>query len=249
VGLAGAVAGAGFGGIYSGASLNLFDSGLHRAQRSEIRDALIARISDALMTSTASRYLRAVRPLPCPLRSDAPEEIKFILDQLQGQAPAVLVALGRKTYDPKGMEIPAVNYRGDIELALYVVCASPRTLQDGRLAADVTASTSTTADPGAEVILEHLEELVLGQELNLKSVYELRPLYEDELITTGDLTIWEQRYVIGVDRMINPDRDVSDVLLDIEAQNNLVDVDADDPDANDDVNPLVDTVSTLEPAP
>lgn len=243
MGFSGALGGSGLGGAFSGSGLQRFDTGLHRAQRTEIRQALLDRLGALLVTPTgvnaggAGRYLRAVRWIPRPLRNDSSEELAHIADVAQGQAPAVCVALGRKTYEASGMGIPAVQFRSDIEVAVYVISANGRSREDGRLSTDVAGASDPKADPGIEVILEHIEELLLGQELNIKSAYELRPVSEDELATFGDVTVWEQRYLIGVDRVINPDRDVDDVLVDIEARNNFVDDEA--------ANPVVDSIAEL----
>lgn len=237
MGLAGSLAGSGYGGALAGTALHKFDTGLHRAQRTEIRQALIERITGAL-GKVEGGYLRAVVSIPRPLKNDSAEEIGLIYDRVQGQQPCVAIALGRKEYQADGMDIPAVNFRGYIDLAIYAISGNLRERVDGRLATDVSGAADVTADPGVDIILEHLEEVLLGQELDLKTVYELRPVSEDELATFADVAIWEQRYLIGVDRSIDPDRDNEDVLMSIEAKNNLTDAD--------DENPLVETVSDVE---
>ncbi len=239
MGLAGSLSGSGYGGALSGTGVNRYDTGLHRAQRSEIRQALIDRITNALAFSNG-RYLRAVRALPRPLKSDSPEEMTLVVEMLGTQTPAVLISLGRKTHSAAGMDIPAVNFTGDIELAVYVVSANARARTDGRLSTDIAGMSDPKADPGIETILEHLEELLIGQEPNIKTVCEIRPKYEDEFATFADLTIWEQRYTLSVERQVNPDRDNDEVLTDIEGLNNFTE---DDDEA---ANPVVDTAAELE---
>ncbi len=238
MGFSGSLGGSAFGGAYSGTAVNRYDSGLHRAQRSEIRQILVDRLGALLFSN--GRYLRSIRQLPRPLKGDSPEEIDLIVNELQGQSPAVLVAIGRKTYQAAGMEIPAVSYRGELELAVYVVCTNARARQDGRLSTDIAGQSDPLADPGIETVLEHIEELLLGQELNIKSVSELRPVSEDELATFGDLSIWEQRYTLAVERVMNPERDNGEALTAIEGKNNFT------ADEGDDANPVVDTTADLE---
>ncbi len=235
MGLSGSLSGAALGGALSGAAVNRYDTGLHRPQRSEIRTALVDRIAAALAFAEG-RYLRAVRGLPRQLKNDSPEEMGILFNVLQGQAPAVAVALGRKDYEPSGMGV--ATFEGTIDLAVYVVSANPRSREDGRLSTDVAGQADPTADPGVETILEHVEELLVGQELNIKSISEVRPRWEDELCTLLDVTIWEQHFTLRVERVMNPERDNDEVLTEIEGDNLL--------DGADEVNPVVVTVAELE---
>jgi hypothetical protein len=242
MGLGGSLGGSALGGALDGAGVHKFDTGLFRAQRTTLRQALADRIKLMLLPSLgggAAGYLRMIGMLPRPLKDSSVEEIGFLLSFVtQGQSPAVLIALGKKDYDPAGMDFPSTHYRGGVEVVFYVVSTNARGPVEGRLFADVAGSASSQADPGIETILEHLEELLIGQDCDIKTLSELRPSSEDEVFTGAEESIWEQRYTMQVSREINADRLVTGLLTSIENKNNL--------DGADPANPIVDTITTLE---
>jgi hypothetical protein len=104
---------------------------------------------------------------------------------------------------------------------------------------DVVAAGDPTADPGVETMMEHVREILCGQELDVIGVHEIRPKTEDEVVTDGDGSLWEQRFSVAVETSVNPQRANSDLVTSIEAQHNL------DGLADSD-QPLVDTISQLE---
>lgn len=235
----------GYGGSYSGSSYTgaqqgtgnqKFDTGLFRAQRSAVRESIAARLAPLLKAN--GRYVRKIGNLPRPLKGHDEEELGFLANEVQGNAPCIVVALGRKEYQSAGMDIPATQFRGELEVAIYVASANSRAFVEGRLAQDVPAMSDATADPGIETMLEHIEELLIGQMIDLKGTADMRPISEDEVFTGGDYSVWEQRYTLLVDRFLNPERLNTKILTSIEGANNL--------DGADPGNPVVDTVSTLE---
>jgi hypothetical protein len=224
---------------------HVFDTGLAYAQRSLIRDAIVTRLSALLTTAAPSRYLHAVKPIARPYRGEGDEDGAAILvSALLGQAPAIAVALGRKTYEATDAE--PYTSRGTIDVAIYVLSKHPRGLVDGRLKTDVAGNAAITADPGIEAMLEHVEELLLGQSLGIAGVSELRPVDEDEVATADDGTIWEQTYTIGVERQINPSRLMTTVIDSIEGRHTPHDIEDDDEESDEDLHPLVTTVAELD---
>lgn len=197
---------------------NIYDTGLPTSQRSVIRTTVMAKLAPLLKTN--GLYLRAIVPLALPLHGGHDEQGMALLNAaLAGQAPAILVALGKKTYESAGsLEIDG---RGILEVAIYVCSANPRNTVDGRLANDVVAATDNTADPGIETMLEHVEQLLDGQDLGIDSVYEMLAETEDQVWTGDDYTIWEQVYKIKVDRAINPNRNIAQLVTSIAAATSI----------------------------
>ena len=46
----------------------------------------------------------------------------------------------------------------------------------------------------------------------MAGAHRLVPISEDEVVTFPDLSIWEQRYQCLVEREINPDRSITDLM-------------------------------------
>lgn len=197
---------------------NVYDTGLATSQRSAVRTTVMAKLAPLLKAN--GLYLRAIVPLAIPLHAGHDEQGLALLNiALAGQAPSIAIALGKKTYEAGGsLEIDG---RGILEVAIYVCSANPRNTVDGRLANDVTAATDNTADPGVETMLEHVEQLLDGQDLGIPSVYEMIAETEDQVWTGDDYTIWEQVYRVKVDRMINPNRNIAQLVTSIAAQTSI----------------------------
>lgn len=223
-----------------------YDTGLTRAQRTLLRAAIATNLADLLKANGG--YLRALKSLPLPLRGTSDDDLGWIGEHALGQTPCILIALGRKDYD--SVDVSDV-WRGKIDVALYVCSSNLRGYIDGRLETDVVASADSTADPGIDTILEHAEERLLGQSFELgglasQRTSDMRPSSEDEVFTNGEMTVWEQRYSIYVERQVNPDRAVAQNLLTIEGDHSIVDADPADLSATA-VMPT--TVATLEAPP
>jgi len=213
-----------------------FDTGLPRAQRTLIRDAVIARF--AVLTKTRGMYLRSVLALPRPIQGEGDEDtLGIVADALAGNTPAVMVSLGRKTYEATGMGDPPDQFRGRLELYVYAVSSHARG-HIARLAGDAVADARNDADPGVETILEHCEELLCGAELGLPTVYEIRPVDESEIYTGADYGIWQQHYELAVQRDIDLNRGVTRRITEIQSRH-LV-------DGAGTANPVAETLTRLE---
>jgi hypothetical protein len=194
-----------------------YDTGLAKPQRTLIRQAVMARL--ALLKKPAL-YLQAVAALPLKIQGRSDEEgLGFLALALNGAAPALAVVLGRGDVAAAGQN--AAHARKTIELVVYVVSNNVRGLVDGRLAGDAASAASDSADPGIETMVEHVEQMLLGFDLGIDGVEEIRPVSEDELATGQDVTIWEVVFSIRVDRSINHDRSITQLLLDIETRNRV----------------------------
>lgn len=224
MGFHGSTGGAAYGGTYSGAGVQHFDSGLYRPQRSVIRQAVIDRLGSTPtgngrpLLKSAGGYVVKIAPLPRPLRGESDDELAFIWIALQGATPSLCVALGRMTMEPVGGN---EDYIGEIELAVYSMSKNMRSFVEGRMAPDDVAAGDPTADPGVETMLEHVREILCGQEIDVIGVHEVRPKSEDEVVSDGDATLWEQKFTVAVEVSVNPQRANSDVVTEIETQHNL----------------------------
>lgn len=199
---------------------NVYDTGLPTSQRSAIRTAVMAKLAPLLKSSNPSLYLRAIVPLAMPISAGHDEQALALMNvALAGQAPAVCVALGKKTFEAAGSL--EVDGRGILEVHVYVVSSNPRNTVDGRLANDVVAATDNTADPGIETMLEHVGQLLDGQDLGIDTVYEMIAESEDIVWTADDYTIFEQLYRVKVDLAINVDRNITQLVTSIAAQTSI----------------------------
>lgn len=220
-----------------------YDTGLALPQRTLIRNAIVARLSPLLRVN--GRYVKAIKPLARRYRGEGDEVGKqAIVNALLGQAPAIGVALGRKTYEATDAE--AFLSFAELEVSIAVFSQHGRDLVDGRLATDPVGDAAITNDPGIDAALEHIEELLLGQSIGVAGTSELRPVDEEEVETAEDGSIWQQTYALKVERRINPSRGNATVTS-IEVRSRLDGIADTDPDSDLDLNPLTTTVDALDP--
>ena len=241
MGLQGELGGAAYTGSYAGAAVQHFDSGLHRPQRAAIRQAIIDRLGSTStgngrsLLKSAGGYIVKIAPLPRPLRGDSDEELAFVWIALQGATPSLCVALGRMNYTTIGNE----DFLGEMEIAVYSLSKNMRSFVDGRMAPDIVATSDPTADPGVETMMEHVREILAGQEIGLIGTHNLEPKSEEEVCTDGEATLWEQRFTMLVDAFENPQRADSDVQTSIEVREDLDGL-------TDSQQPIVDAVFPIE---
>lgn len=207
---------------------HVFDTGLARAQRTLIRDGVVLLLSGLLRANGG--YLQAVIPWGGVIRGYTDEVgIDLLRAELTGRAPAIAVALGDRVSEPAGQGGFVV--KGAIELTLYHYANHLRSLTAGRTAIDAAALANDTLDPGLDVMLEHAEELVIGQRVgaaavtnpvgetkrSTPSIKHIVPTREEELATDKTNTLWAQRFAVQVDRVINPKRSVVQMLEELRA--------------------------------
>lgn len=200
-----------------------FDTGLARAQRTLIRDGVVTLLSGLLRSNGG--YLAAVIPFGGVVRGYTDlGGIDTLKAALNGRAPSIAVGLGDRAVDAGGMG--GFNFKGTIELVLYHYANHIRSLTEGRTKIDARGLASDVADPGLDVMLEHAEELLIGQRVggpttqnaagevrrSTSSIKQIVPTREEELETDNTSTIWAQRYAVRVERTINPHRTVSQML-------------------------------------
>lgn len=197
-----------------------YDTGLAKPQRTLIRDAFITRLS--LLKVTTGLYLQGVIALPNRIIGRDDEiGIGQLINALGAQSPAMAVALGRGDHGEAGA--PASRGRKTITISVYVWTNNVRGMVEGRLKGDAAslAGFGETKDPGIETMLEHAEQLLVGKDLGIAHVDEVRWQAEDEIYTGEEGSIWEAIYTVRVDRTINHNRLVTQLLTEIETRHNL----------------------------
>jgi hypothetical protein len=210
---------------------HVYDTGQLLPQRTAIRNAVIQRLQ---LLARPTLYARAISALAVQL--DAGDEIPAeVVRTLQGNNPAILVALGPGEALAAGMG--GNRTRIELELSVYVVTSHGRDLVVGRLAGDVR-SADVTQDPGADTMVEHVEELLTGWDPGIPGVEEIRLQRESELSTTLDLTIWEVEFSVRVDRTAGRHPALTTLLASIAAVHNAA--------GAGDANPVIETVTDVE---
>lgn len=230
-----------------------FDTGLPRAQRTLIRAGVVDALSPLLRANGG--YLHVVVPWAGIVRGYTDEVgIDLLKQALLGRTPSIAVALGDRVAEPAG--VGGYNFKATIELILYHCAAHARSITDGRAAIDVVGTASNTADPGLDVQMEHAEELLIGQRLGAaattnpigeinraaKAIKRIVPTREEELVTESGWTLWQQRYSVQVDRVIDPHRGVTQLLEEIRSF-----VRTTDPSQEPPANPVVGAQTDLTP--
>ncbi len=227
-----------------------YDTGLPMAQRTILREAIARRLQPLLKSNGG--YLAAVVELPKQARNVAPDsdDESMLFKFLGGRSPAVGIALGRRSSESSGSL--ATEMRSTIDVHVFIISQHSRDHVDGRLAADAVAIADVTKDPGIEIMLEHVEQLLQGHTprdadgSEIATLGEMRATDEDELDTFADITVWEQRYEIAVERVIKPARAVTQLLLSIQGLHREDGTAALPTDAAPGITPIT-TLATLSP--
>lgn len=191
-----------------------FDTGLGKTQRAIVQDAVVEMLSRLLVSEGG--YLNAIEPTSALIAGKHDEDgLGLVYEQLQGREPAIAIATGAKRYDPAGLDF---NFKSDLDVHVYILCKSLRSRM-ARVEGDLESDATPTADPGVYVIMEHVEQLLIGQRPggNLGSIKELRPVEESQLGTAADFEIWHQRYQVFCQRTIDKKRDLTQQLKQINA--------------------------------
>lgn len=182
--------------------MRVFDTNLAKPLRTLIRERLIAQLSPLLKRNGG--YLAELKPFGAVITGSGDDvHIDMLWDLLQGKAPAVAIALGDKQYTAAGDQW---RYKGPLDIHVYVVLQHNRS-PEARLAGDVVSEHNLSADPGGDVILEEIEQLLIGADLGIgPTVKELRPERERFVTAIEHYALFEQAYTCVVTRTINPAR-------------------------------------------
>lgn len=184
-----------------------FDTTRTRSQRGVILDGIVAALDR--LKSTSGGFLQAIMPFGGIVRGYTDDAgIDQVWERLQGQTPAVLVAVGDARSTPAGMG--GYRYSKAIELHVYFVNNHNQGLP--RIDTDAFALADDTADPGVFFTMERVEELLVGLDIAGTDIKHVVPLSEEELATSNELTLWRATYQVTTARTFKPYRDVTTYL-------------------------------------
>lgn len=194
---------------------HVYDTGLALPQRTLIVRGAVTLLAQLRRPPVGIGYLNAVISWGGVIRSYTDDiGIDLLWQDLQGRNPAIAIALGDKRSKPAGMG--GFNFQGHLDLLVYHLSRHQRGLEAGRQEIDAAGLADDHADPGLHVQMEHTEELLIGQRCGASStIKQIVPVSEEEIRTEGGLTLWVQHYAISVERTINRDRSVVQMLTDI----------------------------------
>lgn len=185
-----------------------FDSTLTGPIRTLIRNAVIARLAPL---QAPIGYLEATIPLGFQVRDHQEDTLDLLYAELGGRTPAIAVAI----LDQDGESAGAIyRGRGTYDVELYVVSSHRRGLTEGRTMADAAAAASNTRDPGIDTTLELVWMLLEQQDLGLGTQVQVPRFKREHLIIASDeLTVWRQHYAVIATRDVNPNRDLTQMVV------------------------------------
>lgn len=183
-----------------------FDTNLSLPQRTVIRRAAVQILSK--LKRANGGYLADVKPFGGIVRTYTDEQGIEFLQKALAVTPAIGVQLatrqfrnaaihtGRGINDPRGKTQPQAL--SELQLLLYFASQHSRDGMIGRHEMDSVAEVNVGADPGLDVMMEHALELMHGTypTATVGTVKQIEIAQEEELATSGAITIWLQTYKI-----------------------------------------------------
>lgn len=193
-----------------------FDTALTSAQRTLVQLGAVQLLSGLLRTAApVPGYLAAVIPWGGVIRSytDA-DGIDLLYSDLVGRAPSIAVALADRSSSSAG--VGGFQFKAELDLMLYFASNHARDMTEGRFLIDAVGLAADTADPGLHIMMEHAEELIVGQRCGgSSSIKQVVPVREEELVTTAEMSLWLQHYRVTLVRTINENRSAQQLLTDL----------------------------------
>lgn len=202
-------------------TLPTFDTGLAAPQRTLLRAAILQQMQPLLKVNGG--FIKKIASLPYAV-GHSTDDLAWIVEAIDYQVPAVIVALGKQEYESVGTT--GLEWEGELEVVLYVASGNARDIVVGRLATDVQGQSDPTADQGIEATLELvMRQLVLGQQFGIATTHEFRATSEEPLVTFAEYTLWEQRYLTRVEVVIDPYRAVTQQAMTVDIQSTQQNID------------------------
>ncbi len=192
-----------------------YQSGLGEPQETAIARAVVERIS--LLHRDRGRYLKYVGQLDAMPSRMSDELFAGLLQTVRGQVPCALVAIDSSQAEPGGMTGDREQWTRRFEIAVGIYSSHRRGRVEGRLDPDAISNADDRKDPGLRAICEHVDVLLMGWPLGLKTVYELEPGQGGTLFTDRGGTLRELRYSVRVDRSREPWPEYDDFLEGIDS--------------------------------
>jgi hypothetical protein len=185
-----------------------FDTALERPQRRLIREAIVAQLADMLVPtlpgSSGDKYVAAIVELGAPVTDwEDGDLVDHFRDQVGARSPAIAVALGKRDFDRVNTD--ARRWAGELDVFVYLMSTSQRGHLP-RAAGDVVSDADDTADPGLEVMMEHVFERLAGMPMDELKTRSLEAVSEDFVFVGDEFTVVEQRYEVTTQVSVNPAR-------------------------------------------
>lgn len=193
-----------------------FDSGMSMPVRTAVRAAAKSALAPLLKSN--GRYLASLIDMPAPLRFGAPEDETVLNDLVAGNSPTVGIAIGRQNFTSVGTNGTA--WRGTLTLNVYVCVRHQRSVM-AALTGDVVSAADVTKDPGGETVLEHVFERLSGLSTGINVAPTIRADSEEPAFFGVDWQVWEQSYTVATTWQLNPNRDVVEVVGEVQVNNKL----------------------------
>lgn len=183
-----------------------FDSGLQLPIRTHVRRAILSQLGQL---ATPIAFVEAIEPIGFPVEGPHDElGIDLLWSVARNRSPAIFVWVGDIADEAAG----APNRtRGKLDIDLFFLSTHRNDLVDGRSEADVAATASERADPGLDTMLELAWQLLANFEIGQRASPLLR-IAEKHLISDLERTIWRQQWRTLVTMTVNPNRDITDLL-------------------------------------
>lgn len=189
-----------------------FDTGQLLPQRTRIRRGVVRLLSG--LTRANGGYLMSVIPWGGIVRVYTDVDGISTLVNAIGKAPAIAVSVGDRQGDPN--TIGGFTSEDDLDVCVYMATDNLRNQLVWRQETDVAGLSNDQADPGLDVIMDHVKELLMGQRVDTgKDIKQLRCHREYELATTDTVSIWVQEYKIRAMVQISEARTVTQLLTSI----------------------------------
>lgn len=177
-----------------------FDSGRALPVRTLIRSAVAALLAPKL--KSAGGYLPAILPFPRVIAGRNDDAgIDHAMAELGGRAPALLVAVGDARFTRTSTTIH--RYQGEHDVQIVALSNSGRGLL-ARLELDVVAQADDTADPGIDVMLEQVGDLVAGRNLEIDGVHAPTMISLEHLESNKTLSLWALNFTVSASASVKP---------------------------------------------
>lgn len=190
-----------------------FDTGLAAPQRTLVRAAVLAALAE--LQRSEGRYLAGLEPITSPLSFDREPDELYFNDLVRGRSPVVLVGLGVRDFEAgNGADV----WHGLLTLHVYC-CSGAKRSHLARVEGDVVSAADDQAEPGLEVVAEHVLERLAGRRLGSSALGgTIRPQREQMAYLGQAYSVIEQVYQVDLTTSINEARDLTTVLADLDAR-------------------------------
>lgn len=186
-----------------------YDTGLDRPQRRFAREAILETLAPL---AKPDGYVAAI--IPFWKRITGKDDVSELAAELNGKDPAIAVVLGGGKASAIGVDTRKDQVQKQVRVYVYYLARNERGPM-AALAGDVRSELDDRKNPGAEVMMEQAEQLLIGFQSaddGRGSVYKLVYEEEDEVESEGDYCLWEQVYSVRLDRRIDRRRAITQAV-------------------------------------